>query len=173
MLSLLEKHPDDNFIIWHHLESERIEIEKALKGHNFRSVYGSQSHDLKEKNLIDFSEGKYRILISKPSIAGSGCNFQYHCHRAIWLGIDYKFNDFIQAVHRIYRYQQSHDCILDIIYTDGEYDVMKALHRKWSQHRELQTRMIEIIRKYGLSQKNMNSIMKIVTGKQSWLCWYL
>jgi hypothetical protein len=50
----------------------------------------------------------FQYLSTKPEIAGSGCNFQRHCHKAVFVGIDYKFNDFIQAIHRIQRFQQTH-----------------------------------------------------------------
>ena len=61
---------------------------------------------MKIPQIIDFSEGKFKWLSTKPEISGQGCNFQYHCNMAIFMGIGYKFNDFIQAVHRIYRFQQ-------------------------------------------------------------------
>jgi hypothetical protein len=48
-----------------------------------------------------FSDGELPELAAKPVIAGSGCNFQRHCAWAIFLGIGFKFNDFIQAWHRI------------------------------------------------------------------------
>ncbi len=49
---------------------------------------------------------------------GSGPNFQWHCHWAIFLGVGFKFNDFIQAVHRIYRFMQAHPVRIDLIYTE-------------------------------------------------------
>lgn len=67
-------------------------------------IYGSQDLDLRERRTIDFSEGKIRLFATKKEVSGSGCNFQRYCHRAIFCGIDYKFNDFIQAIHRIYRF---------------------------------------------------------------------
>ena len=99
---------EDRWILWHHLEAERMAIEKKLKMEEIEvhSVYGSQPNEVKEKLLIDFSEGKFPILSTKPKIAGSGCNFQHACHKMIFVGIDFKFNDFIQAVHRVYRFMQ-------------------------------------------------------------------
>lgn len=102
MKEIVDSAPNDHFILWHDLESERKAIKKALP--EAVEVYGSQDLDIREKNTIDFSEGKIRLLATKKIISGSGCNFQKHCHRAIFVGIDYKFNDFIQAIHRIYRF---------------------------------------------------------------------
>ncbi|MDV7396536.1 hypothetical protein RZS08_34390, partial [Arthrospira platensis SPKY1] len=96
---------DRHWLVWHHLENERHAIEKAMP--EAKTVYGSQDLDDREGLIIGFSEGKYRILATKPEIAGSGCNFQRFCHSNIFLGIDYQFNDFIQAIHRTHRFQQT------------------------------------------------------------------
>ena len=81
-------------------------MEKKIPRDSRISVYGSQPNDLKESNLMDFADGKSKYLLTKPKIAGSGCNFQHNCNIAVFCGIGYKFNDFIQAIHRIHRFKQ-------------------------------------------------------------------
>jgi DNA modification methylase len=157
---IVNEHPNDNFILWHHLEAERSEIEKRFKEFDLRSVYGSQDNKLKENLLIDFSNGNYQILSTKPKIAGSGCNFQRHCHNMIFVGIDYKFNDFIQAIHRIYRFMQNCEVNIYILFTNNEREVLKALKDKWKKHIELQTEMINLVREYGLNSDKIKSDMK-------------
>lgn len=153
--------PHSNVILWHHRKAERMAIEKRCSDDIvLKSVYGSQSNELKEKLLIDYSDGKYQILSTKPQIAGSGCNFQHHCNRAIFVGIDYKFNDFIQAVHRIYRFKQSKEVHIYIIHTQNEREVLKELKAKWKRHVELQTEMINLVRNYGLNNNKLSSDMK-------------
>lgn len=159
-IEIIEANPDKKFILWHHRENERFELEKRLKGKNYISVYGSQSNAEKEQHLIDFSEGKYQYLISKTVIAGSGCNFQHVCSDMIYVGIDYKFNDFIQAIHRIFRFRQQFECNVYAIYTNNEYEVLKVLKDKWRNHIELQSQMINIVREYGLNSKKIKSDMK-------------
>jgi hypothetical protein len=97
MMELRAENPDAHRIIWHDLEAERHAIDKAIPG--ITSIYGSQDYEKREKNILDFSYGKVQELSAKPVIAGSGCNFQRYCSWAIYLGIGYKFNDFIQSVH--------------------------------------------------------------------------
>lgn len=153
----------DNWIIWSHLEAERTAIEKIFKQDDhvdLRSVYGSQSNDEKQQLLIDFKHSKYQILSTKPKIAGSGCNFQHACHKMIFAGIDYKFNDFIQAVHRVYRFKQAHEVDIYIISTQNERDVLKTLKEKWRKHIELQTEMINLVREYGLNTDKITQDMK-------------
>lgn len=159
-LEIVKENPNDNFILWHHLESERQEIERVFKDFDLKSVYGSQSNEDKENRLIDFSDGKYQILATKPKIAGSGCNFQHACNRAIFVGIDYKFNDFIQAVHRIYRFKQSKEVHIYILHTQNEQEVLKTLKEKWRKHIELQSQMINLVRNYGLNSDKITSDMK-------------
>lgn len=150
MKEIIDNDPDSNFIIWHDLENERHEIQRVL-GKDCKSVYGSQDLEEREDYIIGFSEGKYKYLSTKPVIAGSGCNFQYHCNKAIFLGIGYKFNDFIQAIHRIYRFMQENDVEVHLIYTDVEDDILKTLLTKWSNHSKLQSEMTNIVQQYGLT----------------------
>lgn len=150
----------DSWILWHHLEAERQAINKAFKNFDLRSVYGSQKNDEKEQLLIDFKHSEYQVLSTKPKIAGSGCNFQHACHNMVFVGIDYKFNDFIQAIHRCYRFKQQHEVNVHAIHTQNERDVLKALKRKWKQHIELQSAMINLVRDYGLNKDKIKSDMK-------------
>lgn len=151
---------DGNTIIWHHLESERQFLESNFKGQSYASVYGALPNEKKEELLIAFSEGKYKYLLTKPKIAGSGCNFQDASHNMIFAGIDYKFNDFIQAIHRQYRFGQKNTVNVHIIYTDNEYEVLKALKKKWSQHLELQKQMIQLVKENGLNSNLIKSQME-------------
>ena len=154
--SIIDSEPDNNFIIWHDLEAERHAIKKAIP--NVVDIYGSQDYDLREKRVIDFSNGKTRLFATKKELSGSGCNFQKYCHRAIFLGIDYEFNDFIQAVHRIYRFLQTEQVVIDIILTENEEGILDVLLKKWQQHNYLTKKMTDIIKRYGLSNANTSQL---------------
>lgn len=141
--------PDDHFILWHDLEDERHEIKQALP--KVVDIYGSQDLDVRVQRLIDFKEGRIQLFATKKVISGAGCNFQKHCHRAVFVGIDEKFHDFIQAIHRIYRFLQTEPVTIDIIYTESERKILDDLMRKWEQHKYMVAKMRAIIKKYGLS----------------------
>lgn len=153
LMAIRAEGPTDHRIIWHDLESEREAIEQSVPG--VVSIYGSQDLEEREQAIVDFSNGEFQELGAKPCIAGSGCNFQRHCWWAVYLGIGFKFNDFIQSIHRIQRFLQSHPVRIDIIYTEAEREVRKQLERKWRQHKEMVQKMTEIIREYGLSKAAM------------------
>lgn len=149
---IVDESPEENFLLWHDLESERHAIRKALP--ETVDIYGSMDYDLREQRVIDFSDGKIRLFATKKSLSGSGCNFQRYCHREIFLGIDYEFNDFIQAVHRCYRFLQKEPVAIDIIYMENEQQIKEALLEKWKNHNHMVEKMVEIVKKYGLNAAN-------------------
>lgn len=152
MKRIVEESPEDHFLLWHDLENERHVIKKALP--DVVDIYGSMDYDLREQRVIDFSNGRTKLFATKKSLSGSGCNFQRHCHREIFLGIDYEFNDFIQAVHRCYRFLQKEPVVIDIIYMENERQIKEALLEKWKNHNHMVAKMIEIVKKYGLNSEN-------------------
>lgn len=171
MQEIVGASPEDHFLLWHDLENERHAIKKALP--ETVDIYGSMDYDLREQRVIDFSEGRTKLFATKKSLSGSGCNFQKHCHREIFLGIDYEFNDFIQAIHRCYRFLQEEQVIIDIIFMENEKQIKEALIEKWKNHNHMVDKMVQIVKKYGLShagkekalQRKMGVETVIVEGK--------
>ena len=159
---LVTEAPDDHFILWHDLEDERRAIKAAIP--DAVEVYGSQDLDEREQRIIDFSDGRFRILATKPSLSGSGCNFQRHCHRAVFVGVGFSFNDFIQSIHRIQRYQQTHTVRIELIFAESEREVVRTLQRKWSEHKELTATMSSIIREYGLQPAEITEALQRSIG---------
>ena len=162
MSRILAGDPDSHYIIWHDLEDERRAIQAALP--EAVSVYGSQDLELREQCIVDFSDGKFKYLSAKPVIAGSGCNFQRHCHKAIFLGIGFKFNDFIQAVHRIQRFLQTEKVEIHIIHSEAEREVLRTLLDKWARHKEMVNTMTDIIKEHGLNSLSMADILARTIG---------
>ena len=66
MKALVDASPEDHFVLWHDLESERYAIKKKLP--ETVEIYGSQDYDLREQRVIDFSEGKTRLFATKKSL---------------------------------------------------------------------------------------------------------
>lgn len=159
---LVAEAPEDHFIVWHDLEDERHAIQAAIP--EAVSVWGSQDLDEREGRIIGFSDGEFRVLSTKPVIAGSGCNFQRHCHREIFAGVGYKFNDFIQAVHRVARFGQAKRVRIDILHTEAEREIKADLLAKWRRHDEQQERMAALVRQYGLDQLSMHDTLARTIG---------
>ena len=162
MKEIIDDSPDDHFVLWHDLEKERETIKKEIP--QVVDIYGSQDYDLREKRVIDFSEGNTRLFATKKSLSGSGCNFQRYCHREIFLGIDYEFNDFIQAIHRCYRFLQEKPVVIDIIYMENEREIKEVLLEKWKNHNHMVEKMTDIVKKYGLSSAGIEKRLERKMG---------
>jgi DNA modification methylase len=165
MKEIVEASPDDHFVLWHDLENERHAIKKALP--ETVDIYGSQDYDIREKRVIDFSQGKTKLFATKKSLSGSGCNFQRYCHREIFLGIDFEFNDFIQAVHRCYRFLQTKEVVIDIIYMENERQIKDVLLEKWKNHERMVEKMVEIVKKCGLSTQTREKKLERKMGVET------
>lgn len=157
---IAEAPADEHFVIWHDLEAERHALTAALP--ECVDIHGTMDLEERERRVEAFAYGETRLFATKKSLSGSGCNFQRYCHRAIFLGIDYEFNDFIQAIHRIYRFLQTKPVIIDIIYMDSEEEIFRVLKQKWKQYEELTETMAGIIREYGLGTAAMESLKRTI-----------
>jgi len=158
MMEIIEEDPNSHYLLWHDLEAERHAIRKALP--QSHEVFGSQNEDIRAQNSIMFSDGEIQYLATKPEISGSGCNFQRHCHKAIFLGIGYKFNNFIQAIHRIYRFLQAERVQIHIIYAESERAILDTLMEKWKQHEYLVGQMTDIVKAHGLASVDAEEKLK-------------
>lgn len=165
MKEIVDNSPKEHFLLWHDLEAERHAIKKKIP--EIVDIYGSMDYDIREKRVIDFSDGKIRLFATKKSLSGSGCNFQRHCHHEIFLGIDYEFNDFIQAVHRCYRFLQKETVVIDIIYMENERHIKEELLKKWKNHDHMVKKMIAIVKKYGLDSIRKTEKMERKMGVET------
>lgn len=153
---------DAHWILWHHLEDERHEIRRQIPQADV--IYGSQKLEEREAKIIDFTHGRIRIIASKPRLTGSGCNWQRHCSRNIYVGVDFKFHDFIQSIYRTQRFLQTETVDVHIIHSEAEVSVIDGLKRKWEQHNQLVARMSEIMKKHGLTQSGRIEQLKRKIG---------
>ncbi len=151
---IVAQFPEDHFIFWHHLEDERKALNHVFKGiGQYGDLYGSQKWETRERRIVDFTKGKLQYLATKPEISGVGCNFQKHCHRFIFVGINDSFNDIYQAIKRVWRfYNPAEEVDAYLLYTPEEYDIVLNLQRKWKEHNEMRDITIGIIKQYGLDQ---------------------
>ena len=150
----------DQVILWCDLNDEQTALERALHGRglSYSSVHGSLDIDETERRLDDWRAHRTYALIGKPVMLGQGMNLQ-QCHRAVFVGVTYKFNDLIQANHRIQRFGQTRTCVTHIIHSETEREVVATLREKWTDHKELTGRMSDVIRKYGLDATAINEAL--------------
>jgi len=83
---------------------------------------------------MGFTDGTVRRLVTKPSIAGFGMNWQ-HCSKMVFFGISHSFERFYQAIRRCNRFGAKHQLDVHIITTELESAVLENVERKaadWS-----------------------------------------
>lgn len=118
---------DRPFVWWCHLNPEAEQLAKAIPG--AVNLTGSDSDDDKERKLIDFSEQRTRVLITKPSIAGFGMNWQ-HCADTGFVGLNDSFEQIYQAIRRFWRFGQTKPVNVHFIASEMEGAVVVNLRRK-------------------------------------------
>ena len=163
----------DQIIIWADLNDEQAAVERMLReeGITYTSLYGNDDIDDRDAAITLWKEKKTSVFLSKPEMYGSGVNMQ-QCHTMIFVGIGFKFQDFSQAIHRIYRFLQVSRCDIHIIYTEAERGILDVLRRKWAEYDEMQKIMSDIVAEYGLSDVSTETLTrtsvinrKVVKGK--------
>lgn len=116
-------------LVWCHLNTEGDLLEKLIPGSV--QVSGSDTDEVKEERLMGFEDGKFRVLITKPKIAGWGLNYQ-HCSHVTFFP-SHSYEQYYQGVRRCYRFGQKNKVRVDVVTTDGELNVLKNLQRKAAQ----------------------------------------
>lgn len=153
-------HPGDQIILWCDLNDEQSALEKALsaEGITYSSVHGSLHPDETEKRLLAWKNGDTYALIGKPVMLGQGMNLQ-QCNTAVFVGLTYKFNDLIQATHRIHRFGQTRPTFTHLIYASSETEVVRTIREKWGRHDDLAGTMTDIIKEHGLDPANVVEVL--------------
>lgn len=109
-------------------------------------VHGALTADEKEQRLLDFADGKYRAIVTKPKLAGFGVNWQ-HCAHAVFASISFSYEQHYQAVRRSHRFGQSQRVRNDIVISDTEKTVWDAVNLKSQKHQEMKRRMNEAMKR--------------------------
>jgi DNA modification methylase len=123
---LLSKDPGQ-WILWGGLQSETTALSAEAK--DSREVKGDDPQEQKIKDLEDFQDRKYRILVSKPKICGHGMNFQ-NSHNAIFFGLSDSWEAYYQCIRRQWRYGQKHPVNIYIVISEAEQEIYQNVMRK-------------------------------------------
>jgi DNA modification methylase len=127
------------WIVWCHLNSESQALTQAIPG--AVEVTGSMSPDEKERALLAFSRGEIQTLVTKPSIAGFGLNWQ-HCHQMAFVGLSDSWEEYYQAVRRCWRFGQRYPVDVHVISADTEGAVVSNIRRKESDAARMADAMV-------------------------------
>jgi DNA modification methylase len=119
--------PDRPWLIWCDLNDEADLLEKTIP--NAVQVAGRHKDEVKEERMLAFSSGEIPILISKPSIAGYGMNWQ-HCSNVGFVGLSDSYESFYQAIRRCWRFGQGNEVNCHVFTAEAEGAVVRNIERK-------------------------------------------
>lgn len=139
---------DDPCLIWCELNAESAAIANAIP--DAVEVKGSDHPDIKADRLLGFASGRYRVLVTKPSIAGFGMNWQ-HCCRVVFAGATHSYEQFYQAVRRCWRFGQSRTVTVHLIQAEADQAIAQNLARKSAAAEVLADQMLALVRETQLA----------------------
>lgn len=132
---------NESAIAWCYLNKESEQLNKLIN--DSKEVKGSDDDDYKEECFQAFESGQIKCLITKPTIAGFGLNWQ-HCNRMTFFP-SHSFEQWYQSIRRCWRFGQKNKVIVDVISSEGEADVLKNLQRKAAQAETMFANMVNLM----------------------------
>ena len=136
---------DQPWIVWCGLNDESDALAAAIPGAVV--VEGAMTPDEKAARLEAFQDGAYRVLITKPKIAGFGMNFQ-HCARMVFVGLSDSFEAYYQCIRRCYRFGQTRPVDARIVLSDAEEAIYHNVMQKELEAQTMSQKLIEQVQAY-------------------------
>lgn len=128
------------WVIWTGRNAEGELLRKMIP--DSVDVKGGDDDEVRVDRMIGFSLGKYRVLITKPSIAGFGMNWQ-HCNSMVFVGLSDSFEQYYQAVRRCWRFGQTREVTAHIVTTETEGAVVENIKNKERQASEMIDKLVQ------------------------------
>lgn len=142
------------WVVWCDTNFEADEIKRRMNGDTVE-VRGSDLTEVKESRLEAFRMGLARVIVTKPSIAGHGLNWQ-HCAQMVFAGRTFSYEAWYQAVRRCWRFGQKRPVVAHIVVADGEESISRVLDRKGQDHEQMKGEMVAAMRRsIGADEKLM------------------
>jgi DNA modification methylase len=135
----------DPWIVWCGLNDESDALAAAITGAVV--VEGSMSPDEKAARLEAFQDGQFRVLVTKPKIAGFGMNFQ-HCAHMVFVGLSDSFEAYYQCIRRCYRFGQQRPVDARIVLSDAEEAIYHNVMQKELEAQTMSQKLIEQVQAF-------------------------
>lgn len=135
---ILSNDTNNPWVVWCNTNYEADELIKLIP--EAIEVRGSMTPKKKEELLMAFSHGKERIIISKPSIAGFGMNWQ-HCNNTVFVGLSYSFEMYYQALRRLWRFGQTKEVNAYFVQSPCEKIIAETVNKKEIDHNTMNEHM--------------------------------
>jgi DNA modification methylase len=140
---------NEQWIVWTGLNDESARMAELIP--DCVEVVGSDSPEDKAAAIEAFQDGKYRVLVTKVSIAGFGMNFQ-NAHNQVFVGLSYSWEEWYQAIRRCYRFGQQHPVNIYVVLTEAEREVFDTIMSKEAVAKDMSEQLIQHVRKYEMDE---------------------
>lgn len=135
--------PDEPWVIWCNTDYEADALRKVIPG--AIEVRGSYPAAKKRARLDAFSSGQAKRIITKPKIAGFGLNWQ-HCRNVAFVGLSYSWEQFYQALRRVWRFGQLRPVRCHVVIAATEGAVAATIQKKEAENEEMRKAMVHAMR---------------------------
>lgn len=142
-VELVKAEPEQPWLLWTGLNAEAEALATAIP--DAVNVAGGWDADDKAAAYLDFANGKIRYLITKPSMASMGLNFQ-HCARMAFVGMNDSFEQHYQAIRRCWRYGQTRPVRAHLVLSQLETQIADNVRRKETETARLVDGLVSAMR---------------------------
>lgn len=150
------------FLMWCDRNAESSLLKKLIP--DAIEVKGSDSNEHKERSMLGFSDGRIRVLVTKPSIAGFGMNWQ-HCSQMAFVGLSDSFEQYFQAVRRCWRFGQKKPVDVYVVTSNLEGAVTANIKRKEADAKEMLEGMVRFTQE--LTKKEIKKTTRELASYQA------
>ena len=154
----LVNNSDESWIVWCDLNAESSKLHQLIN--NNVEVKGSDSNEHKSSSMLDFANDKIHCIVTKPSIAGFGMNWQ-NCRNMIFVGLSDSYEAYYQAIRRCWRFGQDREVNVYIIISSKEGAVKVNIERKQRAAEKMTAEMIKLTK--DITSKELKRTTRITT----------
>jgi len=137
---IVAQRPEDPWLVWCNLNDEGNALAEAIPG--AVQVAGADDSETKAERMLAFASGGVRVMVSKPSIAGWGMNWQ-HCSNVVFVGLSDSFEELYQAVRRCWRFGQKRAVDVHLVIGESEGAVLRNIQRKEADAKRMAEEMVK------------------------------
>ena len=149
---------DKQWLVWCDLNDESAMLKSLID--DAVEIKGSDKASHKTGSMLNFSNELIKCLVTKPSIAGFGMNWQ-QCHNMVFVGLSDSYEKYYQAVRRCYRFGQKNEVNVYIIISAKEGAVKANIERKQEDAKKMQDAMIKLTKE--VTKKELQVTTRIMT----------
>ncbi len=135
----------EQWIMWCGLNEEADRLTAMIPG--AVNVQGTDEPETKAEALEAFQDGRIRVLVTKPRIAGFGMNFQ-NCARMAFVGLNDSWEAYYQCIRRSWRFGQTRPVQVKIVLSVAEEAIYRNVQAKETEAMRMADGLIQHIREF-------------------------